>query len=62
MSELPLNKFLEAREEGRQAEREHIRKNIMNRVTDLKSCGSSNCNCQEFAELILSYLDDEWLA
>jgi hypothetical protein len=37
-----------------------IRKNIMERVTDLRACGKSNDNCAEFAHYIESYID-EWL-
>jgi len=39
-------------------ERERINKNIKDRVDDLRHCGKAD-NCQEFANLIESYIE-EW--
>lgn len=39
--------------------KERIKAKIMDRVTDLKSCGK-NDNCWEFGDLIESYIE-EWL-
>jgi len=39
-------------------ERERITKNIKDRVDDLRHCGKAD-NCQEFANLIESYIE-EW--
>lgn len=44
---------------GKQVERERIRLNILDRVSDLRSC-TKNDNCQEFGGLIASYID-EWI-
>jgi hypothetical protein len=41
------------------AERERIKINIMDRVTDLKTCGK-NDDCWEFGDLIESYIE-EWI-
>lgn len=40
-------------------EQDRIITNIMSRVTDLRFCGK-NDNCQEFADLIESYIE-EWV-
>lgn len=40
-------------------ERERIRANIIDRVQDLTSCNKTD-NCQEFGELIASYIE-EWI-
>ena len=40
-------------------ERKRIRANILDRVRDLRSC-TKNDNCQEFGELIESYIE-EWI-
>ena len=44
---------------GAVAERERIRANILSRVTDLNCCTKRD-NCNEFARLIDSYIE-EWL-
>ena len=43
---------------GIEAERERIVKRICERISDLKAC-HKNDNCQEFASLIESYIE-EW--
>lgn len=40
-------------------ERKRIKANILDRVQDLRSC-TKNDNCQEFGELIESYIE-EWI-
>ena len=44
---------------GKKIERERIRLNILDRVSDLRSC-IKNDNCQELGTLIFSYIE-EWL-
>ena len=44
---------------GKQVERERIRLNILDRVSELRSC-TKNDNCQEFGEFIASYIE-EWI-
>lgn len=46
-------------DEVKAQEHERIRLNIIDRVSDLRSC-TKNDNCQEFSELIASYIE-EWI-